>query len=250
MITGTENIFWVIRLSNGSAYPLCQVRTALRPNLKGIGAVSTSLRARFRGTEIVSKCPPHRILITPWWSQSHADFSVHVRECLYKGSLVKCNGKDKQLYGKKSPCRDLWVGEELEAHILRFRCTHEYYKSVWYELQTPLPVRPRLIFSFSAQVSFIVETNVNPVEAADLQKIRRNAAVITGPENIFLFNIFWWDFFCGNRHVWRWSGMNIFTIGAVLCSLWVPGHAPRVSNENQLKSWEYGKYEIHENEFN
>ena len=95
-------------------------------------------------------------------------FWLEVREYLCKGSLVNCNGKHKQMCGKKPPCRDLRVEEELEAHILRFRCTHEYYKSVWYELQTPLPVRPRLIFSFSAQVSFIVETNVNPVEVSDL----------------------------------------------------------------------------------
>ena len=57
-------------------------------------------------------------------------FTLKAGQARDKGSLVKRNGKDKKMHGKKPACRDLRVEEELEAHILRFRCTHEYYKSV------------------------------------------------------------------------------------------------------------------------
>ena len=73
--------------------------------------------------------------------------SVKFHTKLLKDSLGKTLGIHVN-FSKKSTCRYLRVAKELDAHILRFWSTHEYYKCAWYELQTPPYVWLRLTFRF------------------------------------------------------------------------------------------------------
>ena len=89
------------------------------------------------------------LLHLPLFCDGNLPKSVKFRTYLLKDSLGKASGIHTN-FSKKSTWRYLRVAKELDAHILRFWSTHEYYKCAWYELQTPPHVRLRLIFRFRA----------------------------------------------------------------------------------------------------